>query len=90
MRVYYRCVNHPAQPGLTLYQQGRVDFCCIGMCRWWGRLIGFGARSHPVSTNREVNLFTDRPQPDGSPVLVMVPIDFCPFCGEIIEVHRVK
>jgi hypothetical protein len=43
-----------------------------------------------VSTNREVNLFIDRPQADGTTVLVMVPIDFCPFCGEVIEVHRVK
>jgi hypothetical protein len=60
------------------------------MCRWWGVLLGFGVRDGGVSTSREVNLWLERPQASGKPVLEVVAIDFCPFCGEAVETCREK
>jgi hypothetical protein len=60
------------------------------MCRWWGLLIGFGARGRATSTDRDVNLFLDRPQVNGRSVVELVAIGFCRFCGQPVETCRVK
>ena len=83
MRVLYRSVR-------SVYRQGRVDFCCAAMCRWWGLLVGFGAKGGAASTSNEVNLYLDRPQVNGGVAVELIPIDHCPFCGEAVEVHRLK
>ena len=82
MRVFYRSVR-------SVYRQGRVDFCCAAMCRWWGLLVGFGARGGS-STSNEVNLYLDRPQANGIGAVELVPIEHCPFCGEAVETCRAK
>jgi hypothetical protein len=43
-----------------------------------------------ITTSREVNLLASRPQASGTPILEMVPVDFCPWCGEPVETCRVK
>jgi hypothetical protein len=60
------------------------------MCRWWGVLIGFGVRDCPASTDRDVNLFVDRPQANGKSVVETVPVAHCPWCGQAVENCRVK
>jgi len=60
------------------------------MRRWWGRLVSFGVRGHPASTSKDVSLFLERPQANGKTILEVIPIDYCPFCGEIIVVCREK
>ncbi len=50
MRVLYRSVR-------SVYRQGRVNFCCAAMCRWWGLLLGFGARVAPPPP-AEKSIFT--------------------------------
>lgn len=86
MRVFYR----PLRRSLTVYQQTSVSFCCEEMARRWGKLLGFGARDTAASTSREVNLFIDRAQANGRTILELVPIQFCPFCGEPVETVRKK
>jgi hypothetical protein len=86
MRVFYRSVRR----ALFVYQQTRVTFCCETMRGKWGKLIGFGARNVSACTNRDVNLFIDRPQANGRTILEIVPIQCCPFCGEPIETVRAK
>lgn len=73
-----------------VYQSGRIKFCCVEMNRWWGRLIGFGVRDCSESTSRDVNLFLTHPQANGMAVLEAVPVQCCPWCGEAVEVCRVK
>ena len=64
MRVFYKAVQaKPAAP--VVYRQGPVTFCCVAMCRWWGVLVGFGAKGC-ASTSREVALYHDRPQAGGA------------------------
>ncbi len=82
MRVFYR--SESARRGLTVYRQGKVKFCCAEMCQRWGVLVGFGTRG-AASTDRAVNLYLDRPQAHGGAVLEMVPVNYCPFCGEAVE-----
>jgi hypothetical protein len=86
MRVFYRCLRRV----LPVYEQIDVAFCCSGMALQWGRLVGFGARGVTACTSRDVNLFVDRPQANGRSILELVPIQYCPFCGEPIETGRVK
>jgi type IV pilus biogenesis protein CpaD/CtpE len=86
MRVFYRSVRR----AVVVYQQTRAVFCCAEMKRHWDQLIGFGARGVNACTSREVNLFLDRPQAHGRSVLELVPIQCCPFCGEVIETVREK
>jgi hypothetical protein len=69
---------------------GPIKFCCAGMCRQWGGLLGFGVRDCPASTNRTVNLFADHPQANGRSVLELTEIQFCPWCGEVVETVREK
>lgn len=84
MQVFYRpsCAQ--------TFTQGPVKFCCADMCRWWGRLIGFGVRGCPTSTSQDVNLYLDRPQANGKTAVEVVPVTFCPFCGAAVETCRVK
>lgn len=56
----------------------------------WGVLIGFGARDAVACTSRDVSLFNDRQQANGRMILEIVPIQYCPFCGESIEIVREK
>ena len=85
MRVAYRSICRT-----TVYQQGPVKFCCASMCRWWDLLIGFGVKGGTPSTSREVNLFAERSQANGKAVQELVPVDFCPWCGETVETCREK
>lgn len=73
----------------VVYEQGPVDFCCVGMARWWGMLFGFGVHGH-ASTNKTVNAYLSRSQTNSKPAVEVVPIDYCPFCGEAVEVSRAK
>jgi hypothetical protein len=73
---------------LVVFRQGPVAFCCTEMCRWWGVLVGFGVRGHAATTSRTVNLFLSRPQANGPQVLEVVPVDYCPWCGEVVHVCR--
>ena len=85
MRVYFHAVS-PA----PVYRQGQVSWCCAEMCRWWGLLVGFGVRGCAASTSRTVNLFLDRPQASGKTAVEVVPLDFCPWCGQAVETCQVK
>lgn len=86
MRVFYRALYG----SIAVYQQTSVSFCCAVMARRWGKLLGFGARDGAVCTSRDVSLFIDRQQANGRTVLELVPIQHCPFCGEVIETVREK
>jgi len=90
MRVLYRA--RPAACGsfVVFEQAAPVRWCCEGMCRHWTNLIGFGVRDCAASTSRDVNLYRDRPQANGGTMLEVVPVAFCPFCGEAIEPCREK
>ena len=84
MRVTYK-----TKQGGNVYEETGTDFCCTGMTQWWGRLIGFGV-SGVSSTSRTVNLYLSRPQANGKTVLEIMPIDYCPFCGEAVELRHAK
>jgi hypothetical protein len=88
MRLFYS--SRPGRDGEPVFTQGAVRFCCAEMCRWWNVLLGFGVRGYPVSTSNEVNLFLPRPQASGKTVLELVAVRYCPWCGEAVEVCRVK
>ena len=88
MRLNYRCTDPKAK--IVTYRQGAVRFCCAEMCRWWNRLIGFGVRDAAASTDRAVNLFMEHPQANGSRLLEIVPVEYCPWCGEFVEMVRTK
>lgn len=90
MRVFYRAVRCARRVAVTTYEATRVVFCCDGMRRQWGRLIGFGVRGCARSTSRDVNLFTAIPQANGKTALELTPILYCPWCGEVVEPFRVK
>ncbi len=86
MRVYCR-----SKSGTPVYEQvAPVKFCCAGMCRWWNILIGFGIVGHERSTSKEVNLCVPRAQANGRALVEVVPIEFCPWCGEAVETYLEK
>jgi hypothetical protein len=89
VRVLYRS-RRPAGREVTYEVTEPVECCCGQMQRRWGRLIGFGAPECRQTTSREVNLALAVPQVNGGTVLELVPVDFCPWCGEAIEACRVK
>ncbi len=71
----------------------RVDpirFCCSDMRDKWDIRIGFGLRGHPRSSSREVNIFSLLPRSNGAVYWDITEINYCPWCGEVIEVVRVK
>jgi hypothetical protein len=88
VRVFYR--SRPAKSAVVFEAARRVEWCCADMCRQWGRLIGFGVPGHPHTTDRDVNIVATVPQANGGAVLEIVPIAFCPFCGQAVETVRVK
>jgi hypothetical protein len=89
MRVMYRAESRsPRLP--VVYRATGIKWCCEDMARQWASLIGFGVRDCPASTDREVNLYRDRPQANGKTVVETVEIAFCPFCGQPVEACRVK
>jgi len=88
MQVFYRTLRRKACNLPVTYEQTSVKFCCMEIERQWGRLLGFGVRSHPRSTSHEVNLYVIHPQVSGF-VLEVVPIGFCPFCGCAVKVTKV-
>ncbi len=74
-----------------MYEQvGDPAFCCEGMARQWGRLIGFGVQGHARTTSREVCLNVPRPQANGGSIMEVVAVQHCPWCGQAAEVCRVK
>ncbi len=84
MRVYYR-----SKSGSPVYEQtAPVKFCCVEMCRWWDVLIGFGVVGHDRSTSKEVNLCMPRAQANGRILAEVVPVEFCPWCGEPVKACR--
>ena len=88
MQVFYTArQRNPRLP--VVYRAGRVRFCCPEMERRWGALVAFGVPGK-ATTAREVCLSVPRPQANGTPILEVVAIDFCPFCGRAVEVCRVK
>jgi hypothetical protein len=88
MRICYR--SGCGGP-VTVYEQaGVVHVCCEEMGRQWGILIGFGLKGYPRTTSREVNIFILHPQLSGRIMPGITEIRFCPWCGEEIEVYRVK
>jgi hypothetical protein len=89
MRVFYHSRLSKRSP-TVVYEQGPVDFCCEGMCRWWGQLLGFGARDSTASTSKEANLYLSRPQANGTVALELVAFDFCPWCAQPVETCLVK
>jgi hypothetical protein len=89
MQVFYRAEKRsPRLP--IVYRAEPAKPCCESMARWWGRLVGFGVRECPASTSREVSLFLDRPQANGKTVLEVVPVAYCPWCGEAVETCLVR
>ncbi len=89
MRVF--CRSCPSKMGEPVYKQtAPIKFCCAEMCRWWNVLIGFGVLGYERSTSREVNLCLPRPQANGCALVEVVPVEFCPWCGEAVEACRRK
>jgi hypothetical protein len=92
MKVQYKVIPCDKDNGpLAVYEQaGPVKFCCAEMCQEWNILVGFGIKGHPRTTSREVNVFTQHPQASGSILVGITEIRYCPWCGERIELCRVK
>lgn len=89
MRVFYRGQSSPS--GETVYEQnGPMTFCCATMRRYWCVLVGFGVLGHDQSTSREANLSIPRAQANGRTLQEVIPIDFCPWCGQAVECCRRK
>lgn len=88
MRVSYRSCRGRYE---TVFEQTDIWFCCQEMQGEWDILIGFGIKGHRRTTSREVNIFASHHmQMSGNSVLGVVEIRYCPWCGEEIEVVRVK
>ena len=63
MKVSYRSrrPKHVVTDLPAVYEQvGEPTFCCEGMARQWGRLVGFGVAGK-ATTSREVCLNVPRP-----------------------------
>lgn len=66
-------------------QEHKVDFCCDEMKTEWFYLFGFGEKhSMDLNENKSVNIYY--PVFDGDD-FDLIPINFCPFCGEKIEIE---
>jgi len=63
-------------------------FCCDRMKTAWKNLyIGFGNRDNPrLNQNQDVNVYELRFSRGDTVSFFPVAIDFCPFCGEAIEI----
>jgi hypothetical protein len=88
MQVFYAAGQpNPRLP--VVYRPGQVKFCCPKMERHWGALVAFGMPGRDT-TSRTVNLCVPVPQANGKEVLEVASVDFCPWCGQLIEVCRKK
>lgn len=89
MRISYRSFRGRYE---AVYEQvGILHFCCQEMLDEWDILIGFGVKGHRRTSSREVNIFTSHHiQIGGNCILGVTEIRYCPWCGEEIEVVRVK
>ena len=90
MRVCYRARKNRRGTETVYEQTGRVRFCCEDMRRAWGGLIVFGIQGHGSTTSKDVNLCVQRPQTGGRFVWNVIPVLFCPHCGEAVEACRAK
>ncbi len=93
MRVFYRAIRNRLLVGpRRIYEQaGPILFCCREMIDQWGILVGFGVLGCRRTTSREVNIFTALvPQTNGRIVTGITEIWYCPWCGERIEVWRLR
>lgn len=89
MRV--TCRSCPSETGEPVYEQtAPIKPCCAEMARRWGSLVCFGIAGARRSTSREVNLYVPQPQANGKAVLEVVPVAFCPWCGEAVKTYRMK
>lgn len=87
MRVCYRAFRGR----VTVYEQAEVRFCCREMQDEWDILVGFGVKRHLRTTSREVNIFTSHHLlTSGNLVQGVTEIKYCPWCGEEIEIVRMK
>jgi hypothetical protein len=64
---------------------GLPIFCCPAMEREWGRLIEFGLRGFSRPENLCACLYTHHLLSDNAIVSCLETIQFCPWCGEQIE-----
>jgi hypothetical protein len=85
-----RAGRGPCGPEVVYEQVGSPIFCCPEMRQHWGIMVGFGVRNALRSTSCEINLWTKLPQASGFCAWGLVEIHHCPFCGEAVEVCRVK
>jgi hypothetical protein len=67
-----------------------LKFCCRAMRDEWGVLIGFGLKGHAQTIRRQVNIFTLHAYSSGPLVPGITGIWDSPWCGEEIEITRVK
>jgi hypothetical protein len=89
MLVFYRLARQKRRAAYPVYAQVRVAFCCAAMELKWGRCIGFGAKDCKASTSREVCFYTLRPQVSVH-VTELIPVTYCPWCGQRVEICLVK
>ena len=88
MKVFYR-LSRSAASVWPVYSQTRSslllcpDGAAVGPCP---RLRREGAKA---STDRLVNIYSTLPQVKGF-VTELITVNFCPFCGEAIEICRAK
>ena len=90
MRVCYRARKNRCGTETVYEQTGKVRFCCEDMRRVWGDLIVFGVKGYARTTSRDVSLCVPRPQADRRFVWDVIPVLFCPHCGEAVETCRMK
>ena len=60
-------------------------FCCDDMETAWGEFIHFG-EGGIINLDGSVNIYRVMGYPEGA-VVDRMPIQYCPFCGKIIEVE---
>ena len=63
----------------------KTVICCAAMQEEWGCIIGFGEK-FGMATNKDRNVNLYYPILNGD-AFDATPINFCPFCGEKIEIE---
>lgn len=85
MRVLYK-VRWPE--GTSSAENGK--FCCDRMVEaWTDGAVRFGEYGRWTNRNQDVNIFHCSPYPEGA-VYSEYKIDYCPFCGEKIDVQEMQ
>lgn len=95
MRIEF--AYRPASPGATMKDWGVVSstrtpnfFCCDGMQEAWSeKVICFGSQILTTEKECELAIWYWQCWPEGA-ALNRYRIDFCPFCGQAIELVRVN